>query len=50
MRSKAIQIYEVKIMKMKNPMLVVKDIDHSVEFYKKIFGLMLLWILGQTRL
>lgn len=39
MRSKAIQIYEVKIMKMKNPMLVVKDIDHSVEFYKKIFGL-----------
>lgn len=26
-------------MKLKNPMLVVKDIDKSVEFYKKILGL-----------
>lgn len=26
-------------MKIKNPMLVVTDIDKSVEFYKKVFGL-----------
>lgn len=26
-------------MKMKNPMLIVKDIDKSVDFYKNIFGL-----------
>lgn len=26
-------------MKLKNPLLVVKDIDKSVEFYKKILGL-----------
>lgn len=26
-------------MKLKNPMLVVTDIDRSVEFYKKVFGL-----------
>ncbi|MGN0655121.1 MAG: VOC family protein [Oscillospiraceae bacterium] len=26
-------------MKLKNPMLVVKDIDKSVEFYKKVLGL-----------
>ena len=26
-------------MKIKNPMLVVTDIDRSVEFYKKVFGL-----------
>ena len=26
-------------MKFKNPMLVVTDIDKSVEFYKKVFGL-----------
>ena len=26
-------------MKLKNPMLVVTDIDKSVEFYKKVFGL-----------
>lgn len=26
-------------MKLKNPMLVVSDIDKSVEFYKKVFGL-----------
>ena len=25
-------------MKMKNPMLVVTDIDKSVEFYKKVLG------------
>ena len=27
-------------MKLKNPMLVVTDIDRSVEFYKKVFGLL----------
>ena len=26
-------------MKLKNPMLVVTEIDKSVEFYKKVFGL-----------
>ncbi|MGN1159529.1 MAG: VOC family protein, partial [Lachnospiraceae bacterium] len=26
-------------MKIKNPMLVVTDIDKSVEFYKKVLGL-----------
>lgn len=26
-------------MKMKNPMLIVKDIDKSVDFYKNVFGL-----------
>lgn len=26
-------------MKLKNPLLVVKDIDKSVEFYKKVLGL-----------
>lgn len=26
-------------MKLKNPMLVVTDMDRSVEFYKKVFGL-----------
>ena len=26
-------------MKLKNPMLVVTDIDKSIEFYKKVFGL-----------
>ena len=25
-------------MKLKNPMLVVTDIDRSVEFYKKVYG------------
>ena len=25
-------------MKLKNPMLVVTDIDKSVEFYKRVFG------------
>lgn len=38
-------------MKLKNPMLVVTDIDRSVEFYKKVFGLhVLLWTLEQIRL
>ena len=26
-------------MKIKNPMLIVTDIDKSVEFYKKVLGL-----------
>ena len=26
-------------MKMKNPLLVVRDIDKSAEFYKKVLGL-----------
>ena len=30
-------------MKLKNPMLVVKDIDKSVEFYKKVLGLRGFW-------
>ena len=37
-------------MKFKNPMLVVTDIDKSVEFYKKFLDFMSLWILGQIKL
>lgn len=37
-------------MKFKNPMLVVTDIDRSVEFYKKYSGFMLLWTLEQIKL
>ena len=33
-------------MKLKNPMLVVTDIDKSVEFYKKVFGLHVIMDLG----
>ena len=36
-------------MKLKNPMLVVTDIDKSVEFYKKVFGYMWSWILEQIK-
>ena len=34
-----LEFVEVQLMKIKNPMLVVTDIDKSVEFYKKVFGL-----------
>ena len=34
-----LKVMEVTEMKMKNPMLVVTDIEKSVEFYKKVFGL-----------
>lgn len=37
-------------MKLKNPMLVVTDIDKSVEFYKKVLDFMSLWILEQIKL
>ena len=33
-------------MKLKNPMLVVTDIDRSVEFYKKVFGLHIIMDFG----
>ena len=36
-------------MKIKNPMLVVTDMDKSVEFYKKCSGFMWLWILEQIK-
>ena len=36
-------------MKLKNPMLVVKDIDKSVEFYKKILGLRVIMDFGANK-
>lgn len=36
-------------MKLKNPMLVVSDIDKSVEFYKKVFGLRVVMDFGANK-
>ena len=36
-------------MKLKNPMLVVTDIDKSVEFYKKVFGLRVIMDFGANK-
>ena len=36
-------------MKIKNPMLVVKDIDRSVEFYKKVFGFHVIMDFGANK-
>ena len=36
-------------MKLKNPMLVVTDIDRSVEFYKKVFGLHIIMDFGANK-
>ena len=36
-------------MKIKNPMLVVTDIDKSVEFYKKVFGLHVIMDFGANK-
>ena len=36
-------------MKMKNPMLVVTDIDKSVEFYKKVLGLHVIMDFGANK-
>lgn len=36
-------------MKIKNPMLVVTDIDKSVEFYKKVLGLRVIMDLGTNK-
>ena len=36
-------------MKVKNPMLVVKDIDKSVEFYKKVFSLHVIMDFGANK-
>lgn len=36
-------------MKLKNPMLVVSDIDRSVEFYKKVFGLHIIMDFGANK-
>ena len=36
-------------MKIKNPMLVVTDIDKSVEFYKKVFGLRVIMDFGANK-
>ena len=36
-------------MKLKNPMLVVRDIDKSVEFYKKVFGLHVIMDFGANK-
>ena len=36
-------------MKFKNPMLVVTDIDKSVEFYKKVFGLRVIMDFGANK-
>lgn len=37
------------MMKIKNPMLVVKDIDKSVEFYKKVLGLHVIMDFGENK-
>ena len=36
-------------MKLKNPMLVVTDIDKSVAFYKKVFGLHVIMDFGANK-
>jgi len=36
-------------MKLKNPMLVVTDIDKSVEFYKRVFGLRVVMDFGANK-
>ena len=36
-------------MKLKNPMLMVTDIDKSVEFYKKVFGLHVIMDFGANK-
>lgn len=36
-------------MKLKNPMLAVTDIDRSVEFYKKVFGLHVIMDFGANK-
>ena len=36
-------------MKLKNPLLVVADIDKSVEFYKKVLGLRVIMDLGANK-
>ena len=36
-------------MKIKNPMLVVTDIDKSVEFYKKVFGFHVIMVFGANK-
>ena len=36
-------------MKLKNPMLVVRDIDKSVEFYKQIFSLHVIMDFGANK-
>ena len=36
-------------MKLKNPMLVVTDIDNSVEFYKKVLGLHVIMDFGANK-
>lgn len=36
-------------MKLKNPMLVVKDIDRLVEFYKKVFSMHVIMDFGANK-
>lgn len=44
-----LKVMEVTEMKMKNPMLVVTDIEKSVEFYKKVFGLHVIMDFGANK-
>ena len=44
-----LKLMEVTEMKLKNPMLVVTDIDKSVEFYKKVFGLHVIMDFGANK-
>ena len=37
------------MMKFKNPMLVVTDIDRSVAFYRKVFGLRVIMDFGANK-
>ena len=36
-------------MKLQNPMLVVNDIDQSVDFYKKVFGFHVIMDFGTNK-
>lgn len=37
-------------MKLNNPMLIVTDMDKSVDFYKKVFGLRVVMDFGANKL
>ena len=45
-----LEFVEVQLMKIKNPMLVVTDIDKSVEFYKKAFGFHVIMDFGANKI
>ena len=44
-----LEFAEVLTVKIKNPMLIVSDMDKSVEFYKKVFGLHVIMDFGANK-